>query len=204
MASLLRGTTGFLRYSVVGDLPENLLDFVTERLQTNAFRDIDNTFDELSIGWISIFDTIMGADFRDQNHIAGDNLVFTLRIDERKVAPAILKKFCLKEEERLKKARGIPKLARAHRVEIKESVRLMLVKKAAPAPTVADVCWNLEDNTVFFFSTSVKLQEIFESLFKTTFDLSVVLEPPYVCAQRLLPPERHAALDDLTPSIFMA
>lgn len=204
MASLLRGTTGFLRYSVEGELPAgNPQEFVTERLQSRAFRDIDDNFEELSIGWTSIFD-MLGPDFTDENHIAGDNLVFSLRLDERKVPPATLKKFCQKEEEKVKKARQLPKLARAHRVEIKESVRLMLIKKTAPAPTVVDVCWSLTDNTVFFFSTSTKLQGIFEALFKDTFDLSAVLEPPYVCAKRLLPPERHAALDDCTPSLFMA
>jgi DNA recombination-dependent growth factor C len=204
MASLLRGNTGFLRYSIAGELPAiNPLGFITERLQSHTFRDIDDNFEELSIGWTSIFD-MLGPDFTDNNHIAGDNLVFTLRIDERKVPPATLKKFCQKEEARIKEARQIPKLSKAHRVEIKESVRLMLTKKTAPAPTVVDVCWSLTDNTVFFFSTSTKLQEIFESLFKITFDIAAVLEPPFVCAKRLLPPERHAALEALTPSLFTA
>ena len=40
--------------------------------------------------------------------------------------------------------------------EIKEGVRLMLLKKALPIPAVYDPAWNLSDNTVMFFSTSQK------------------------------------------------
>ncbi len=201
--SLLRGSTGFLRYSIEGDLPGNLVDFVTERLGNNAFVDIDDSYQERSIGWTSLFDTL-GPRFDDGNHVVGDNLVFTLRIDERKVAPAALKKFCQKEEERVKKMKQVPRLSRAQRLEIKENIRLQLMKKAVPVPTVVDVWWSLADNTVYLLGTSTKLQEIFETMFRDSFNLGVVLQVPYLAAQRLIPKERHAALDELTPCIFAA
>ena len=127
----------------------------------------------------------------------------TLRIDERKVAPKVLKKFCLKEEERLKKERQIPKLSRVQKLDIKESVRLMLLKKAVPVPSTYDLCWNLAESTLLFFSTSEKAQAELEDYFKETFDLSLMLQIPYLTAEHLVSADQQDALAGLTPSIFI-
>ena len=66
-----------------------------------------------------------------------NDIVLSMRIDERKVPSAVLKKFCMKEEERARKEKQVPKLSRGHRLDIKESVKLMLTKKAVPIPAVA-------------------------------------------------------------------
>jgi hypothetical protein len=130
-------------------------------------------------------------------------VVLSLRIDERKVSGTVLKKFCLKEEERVKKEKQLPKLSRDHRLEIKESMRLMLMKKAVPVPVVYDLLWNLSENTLLFFSTSAKAQEVLEDFFKTTFDLHLVRQIPYLAALHLLDPADEDRLADVTPSIFL-
>ena len=50
---LLKGTASFVRFSVLGELPENTLDFIADRVVAFSFQDIDDSYDEYSIGWVS-------------------------------------------------------------------------------------------------------------------------------------------------------
>ena len=88
---LLKGSASFVRFSVEGELPENLLDFVADRMISFSFQDIDDTYDEYSIGWVSILN-MFDSQFKYASYVAGDYITLTLRIDERKVSPAILEK----------------------------------------------------------------------------------------------------------------
>lgn len=198
---LLARTGGFVRYAVAGELPENFRDFATQRIAANAFCEIDDTFDERSEGWVSLAD-MFDRDFSRAPHTVGDYLALSMRVDERKVPARTLKKFCLKEEERLKKVHQAAKLSRAQRLEIKDNIHLTLLKKVLAAPAVYDLCWNLGAGTILFFSANPKAQEIFEELFARTFDLGVILQPPYLVAEHLLPAEHHRRLAELTPAIF--
>ena len=119
---LLSRTSTFVRYSVEGQLPDNFWDFAAERIAQFAFRDIDDTFDEYSIGWVAV-DNMFDSAFAHASYAVGDQIVLSMRIDERKVSKTLLKKFTLKEEERLKKERQVPSLNRNQRVQIKEDVQ---------------------------------------------------------------------------------
>ena len=199
---LLSGSASFVRYTVEGELPDNFWEFAAERIGAFSFRDIDDTFDEYSIGWVSV-ENMFDSEFAYSSYRAGDYIGLSMRIDERKVAPAVLKKFCLKEEERIKKERQVPRLSRAHRQEIKENIQLQLVKKAIPVGAIYDLCWNLADSTLLFFSTSNKAQAVLEDFFKESFNLQLILQIPYLIAEHLLAPEERKALADLKPQIFV-
>ena len=126
-----------------------------------------------------------------------------MRADERKVSPAVLKKFTMKEEARIKKEKQIPKLPRSARLEIKERVRAELVRKSAPVPAVYDLCWNLAEGTLLFFSTSKKAMLQLEELFRETFDLSIILQIPWTTALHLVDEDLVAGLDELRPAILI-
>ncbi len=199
---LLSRTTTFVRYAVEGELPGNFWDFAAERIAQFSFRDIDDTFDEYSIGWVAV-DNMFDSSFAHASYAAGDYIVLSMRIDERKVSNALLQKFSRKEEERIKKEKQIPRLSRTHRVQIKEDIRLQLVKKSLPLPSVYDLCWNLADNTVLFFSTSAKAQSVLEDFFKECFGLTIILQVPYLTAARLLDAAEQERLQDLQPEILV-
>ena len=120
--ALLTGSASFTRFTVAGELPGSFWDFVAERVAAHSFKDIDDTMDEYSIGWVSVAD-MFDAGFAYSSYAAGDYVALTMRIDERKVTPAVLKKFIMKEEERFKRERQIPRLSRSVRLEIKDRVR---------------------------------------------------------------------------------
>ncbi len=199
---LLSGSVSFVRYVVEGDPPQNFWDFMAEQMAKFSFKDIDDSYEERSIGWVSTFN-MFDSEFAEAAYSAGDYVVLSLRIDERKISQAALKKFCLKEEERIKKERRVPRLNKEARREIKENIKLMLVKKAVPIPSVYDLCWNLSKGTLLFFSTGRKAQEALENFFKETFGLRIVLQIPYLKAAHLLDDQNREALSDIGPSIFI-
>lgn len=198
----ISGAASFMRFSVEGELPDSFWDFVADRVAAHSFQDIDDTLDEYSIGWVSVVN-MFDADFAYGSYAAGDYVVLSMRVDERKVSPAVLKKCALKEEERVKKERQVPRLSRSARMEIKERVRTQLVRKSVPIPAVYDVCWNLSDGTLLFFSTSKKAMVLLEELFKETFDMSLVLQVPWLTAGHVSDSDTKSRLDALRPAVLV-
>ncbi len=199
---LLKGSASFVRFSVEGELPENLLDFIADRVVSFSFRDIDDTYDEYSIGWVSILN-MFDSEFQYASYAAGDYITLTLRIDERKVSSAILKKFVQKEEERVRLEKELPKLSRSMKVEIKDRIRTELMRKAIPIPTIFELSWSLSDSTLIFFSTNKKAQALLEDYFKETFGLLLKQQIPYLTAEHLLDEEQVAKLERITPELFV-
>ena len=198
----LKGTASFVRFRVEGELPPSPMDFIAERVSSFSFRDIDDSYDEYSIGWVSVVNMFDSA-FNYSSHLCGDYVVLSLRIDERKVSSAILKKLTQKEEERVKREKQIPKIGRSMKVEIRERIRTEQMRKAIPLPAVYDVCWNLADSTVFFFSTNKKAQTVLEDFFKESFGLLLRQQTPYTIAEQLLTGGLSEKLPSLSPAIFL-
>ncbi len=198
----VKGAASFVRFSVEGDLPDNPWDYIAERITAYSFVDIDDTYEEESLGWVSVtnmFDT----DFNFASYAAGNYVTLSMRLDERKVPAAIIKKFVTKEEERVKKEKEIPKIPRAMKLEIKERIETQLMRKALPVPSVFDLCWNLENSTLLFFSTNKKAQSLLEDLFRETFDLSIIQQIPYICGEHLLDEEEMDRLSTMSPDFFV-
>lgn len=200
--SFLKGTASFVRFSVEGELPENPLDFIADRIIAFSFKDIDDTYDEYSIGWVSVLN-MFDSQFEYASYAAGDYITLTLRVDERKVSPAILKKFVQKEEERVRLEKELPKLSRSMKIEIKDRIRTELMRKAIPIPATYELCWSLSDSTLLFFSTNKKAQALLEDYFKESFGLLIKQQIPYITAEHLLDEDQVAKLDRITPEIFV-
>jgi hypothetical protein len=198
----LKGTASFVRFRVEGELPHSPMDFIAERVSSFSFRDIDDSYDEYSIGWVSVVN-MFDAAFNYSSHLCGDYVVLSLRIDERKVSSAILKKLTQKEEERVKKEKQIPKIGRSMKVEIRERIRTEQMRKVIPLPAVYDVCWNLADSTLLFFSTNKKAQTVLEDFFKESFGLLLRQQTPYTTAEQLLTGRLSEKLPSLSPAIFL-
>lgn len=200
--SFFKGTASFVRFSVEGQLPENSLDFIAKRVMAFSFKDIDETYDEYSIGWVSVLN-MFDTQFAYASYVAGDYITLTLRIDERKVSPAILKKFQQKEEEKVRLERKVPKLSRSVRVQIKERIKTELMRKAIPIPATFELCWNLSNSTLLFFSTNKKVHSVVEDFFKESFGLLIRQQIPYVVAEHLVDEELLSRLSSLSPEIFV-
>ena len=198
----IKGTASFVRFSVEGELPENIWDFIADRVVAFSFKDIDETYDEDSLGWVSVLN-MFDTEFDYASYAAGNYVTLSMRLDERKISSTIVKKFVQKEEERIKKEKQIAKISRSMRVEIKERIENELMRKALPMPAVFDLCWNLENSTVLFFSTNKKAQALLEDLFKDSFGLTLIQQIPYLCGEHLLDEDDVEKLARITPDIFV-
>jgi len=199
---LLSGSASLTRFQVTGELPESFWEFAAQRVAALSFKDIDDTMDEYSIGWVSVAD-MFDSSFAYSSYAAGDYITLTMRVDERKVAPAVLKKYVMKEEERIKREKELPKLSRSVRLEIKERIRAELVRKSPPVPTTYDLCWNLADNTLLFFSTSKKAMALLEDLFKETFNLSLILQIPWLIGLQMVDGEAAEKYEEMRPAVLL-
>jgi hypothetical protein len=199
---LLSGSASYVRFVVEGKPPENFWEFIAERVSLFSFKDIDDSYDENSLGWVSLLN-MFDSDFNFGSYASGNFVTLSLRFDERKVSPIILKKFVQKEEERIKKEKQIQKIPRSLRVEIKERVRSELIKKANPLPSVWDLCWNIADSTLLFFSTNKKAHSLLEDHFRKTFDMSLIQQVPFITAQHLLDGEAFERLQNITADLFV-
>ena len=201
--SFLGRSSSFVRFSVEGDLPDNPLEFISDRVKSFTFEDIDDNFEEYSVGWVSVLNMFDSA-FEYDSHFYGDYVVLSLRVDERKVSPSILKKFTQKEEERIKKEKQLPKLSRTMRLEIKERIRTELTRKAMPLPAVYDLVWSLGESSLYFFSTNKKAHMLLEDFFKDCFGLVLMLQIPFSTAAQLVTDDKKLArLEQITPEIFV-
>lgn len=199
---LLAGTASFTRFMVEGELPGNAWDFIADQVTKHSFKDIDDTLDELSIGWVSVGD-MFDSRFAYGSYAAGDYVTLAMRVDERKVSGAVLKKFAAKEEARIKEEKDLRRLSRTVRLEIKERIKAELMRKSPPVPAVYDLCWNVPKGTVLFFSNGRKPLALLEELFKETFGLSLVMQVPWNSALQLLDEQAAAKLETLQPASLL-
>ncbi len=102
----LSGSASFVRFTVEGDLPDPFWDTVHERVQAMSFRDIDDTIDEFSIGWVSVIN-MFDSGFAMPHMQWPEYVVLAMRVDERRVSPAVIRKFVAKEEERIRMEKGL-------------------------------------------------------------------------------------------------
>jgi len=198
---LLSKSGTFIRFKIEGELPTDFMAFAEEKISKYSFRDIDDSLDEMSIGWVSCI-SMLDSNFSKAPFATGDYVTITLRVDQRKISAAALKKFTLKEEERIKEEKQLPRLSRDHRMEIKEMVKLRLLNKAVPVPATYDLVWSLADNTAYFFTTNGTAISILEEVFKECFGLYPMQQIPYVTAGHLLNPEETDHLASLQPATF--
>ena len=134
--SFLRPSVSFTRFKLREPAPAALWQAIPDKLRQFAFRDIDNIPEERGWGWVN-FDDILDTEWTTSGPEKGAYLTFSLRLDTRRISPAVLRIHTLKamrEEERKNKEDGKNFVSRLRKKEIKESVKARLMHRALPVP----------------------------------------------------------------------
>ena len=203
---ILATSGSFTRYAVAGELTGQLTSELPELLARHSFKDIDNTADERSFGWVCLddwLDSFWHAAPPEKAHY----LAFSLRLDTRRVPPAVFKKhfqLAIKAEKEAMKDSGKSFITKDRKQEIKDQVMLKLRARSLPIPAVFDAVWNLRANQVYLATTNSKVRNLFEDHFTVSFGLTLEPLTPYFLARRIVDESRHALLDELEPSPFAA
>ena len=203
--AFLKSSSSFTRFRITESVPKSLWGEITDRLKQFAFRDIDETADERSLGWVS-FEDMLDTKWHEAPPQKGAYIAFSLRLDVRRVPPAVLKKhtsLALKAEEARNREQGRKYISRERKKEIREQVELKLRTRSLPVPAEFNVVWNTTDNVVFFASTQAKMIEAFQEHFTQTFNLDLDQLTPYGLATKFLGDDGLAKLDRLEPTRFV-
>ena len=203
--SFLKSSTSFTRFRIVDELPAELWATVPDKLRQYAFQDIDEIPEERSFGWVN-FDDMLDASWRISPPEKAEYLTFSLRLDTRRIPPAVLKKhtrIALQEEERRIKEQGKKFVARERKKEIAEQVKLRLRSRFLPIPAEFQVVWNTQTSRIYLASTQGKVIELFQEQFTRTFDLHTEQLLPYGLALSLLGDDISARLDEVEATRFL-
>ena len=174
---ILSASCSFTRFKITEPVPKELWMEIPAKLRQFAFQDIEGAY-----------------------------LAFALRLDTRRIPPAVLKKYvtiALREEEGRIKEQGKKFIARDRKNELRDQVKLRLMGRFLPIPAVFDVAWATDTNIVYLASTQTKLIELFMNHFTLTFDLHLEPMTPYALAASMLDEKTLARLDDLEPTSFV-
>jgi DNA recombination-dependent growth factor C len=170
---LFTGSISYVRYTIQDAVSENVKDVTLQKLKEFSFKEIDPiSLSEKTMGWVSAEN--MASTFFDDLHFSkGPYLVFSFRIDVRRIPALTQKAAMLREEIKYKKDTGKEQLFKKEKDMLRDEVYQALIKKMIPTPSIYDVCWNTSDGSVLFFSNSLKANEEFISYFHRSFDLKL-------------------------------
>ncbi|MCK9229532.1 MAG: recombination-associated protein RdgC [Syntrophales bacterium] len=169
----LQGTATFRRYRVVGELPSDFSTFLDRQIKLHAFRGLPAGPEDKSLGWTRI-DNVLDTDFEYAGYLYGEYILFSLRIDRKILPPSLVRVKTMEAEQHCLREKGLKRLFREQRLEIKETIRGNLLQTAQPVPSFYEVCWNAYGGWLLFGSLSEKVAEEFEDLFKRTFSLKLL------------------------------
>jgi hypothetical protein len=201
---ILSTSLSLTRYKIVGNVPDALWPEIQTRLLKSSFRDIDNTADERSFGWVC-FDNMLDPAWQTAPPEKGEYLTFALRLDTRRLPAAVLNKhfqLFLNDYMADLKQKGIETISRQKKKELKDMVRAQLMAKILPVPAYFDVVWDMGKNIVCFASTRPKILELFEELFTKTFELHLEPQNPFFMALNILGEEQLSKLEALEPTLL--
>ena len=204
--SFLKTSTSFTRFRITDPVPKTLWQEVIDRLRRNCFTDIDELPEERSFGWTS-FEDMLDVTWNAEPVEKGVYLAFSLRLDTRRVPPAVIKKhlaLAIRKEEANNREQGRKFVSRERKKELKEQVLLRLRMRFLPIPAEFQVVWNTATGMVYFASVQQKMLDLFEELFIRTFELHLVPLSPYELAVARLHDDTslQLRLDTLEPTQF--
>lgn len=195
----------FTRFRIADPVPSELWPQIPDKLRQFSFHDIDDIPEERAWGWTN-FDDMLDTSWRMSPPEKGAYLAFALRLDTRRIPPAVLKKHILvavREEEARIREQGKKFISRERRNELRDQVRLRLMGRFLPIPAVFEVIWSLDSNAVWLASSQSKLIDLFMNHFTLSFDLHLEPLTPYALAATMLDEAALAGLDGLEPTRFV-
>ncbi|MRR56785.1 MAG: exonuclease [Deltaproteobacteria bacterium] len=194
---ILSNTASICQFRVAGDIPAmDLFEWISERLTKHGFISIDRGIEEFSVGWVTPDDHRVN-DFSSPSAFWRDHyLFFTLRQDKRNIPGALLRAYQkVAEEEYLAANPGFRRVPKQKREEMREAVRASLLARTLPVPSTCDAVWDTRSKTLTIASISTKTVDLFDTLFRKTFEgLRLLAVHPFARAEQVAPPQLADAL----------
>ncbi|MBQ3891799.1 MAG: recombination-associated protein RdgC [Desulfovibrio sp.] len=204
--SFLKASSSFTRFRIIDEIPQETWESIPSKLRQFSFRDIDDIAEERSFGWTN-FDDMLDTAWSVSPPEKADYLAFTLRLDTRRIPPAVMRKhvqLALRDELKRIKESGKNFIPRERKKELAEQVKLRLMGRFLPIPAEFQVIWNTVQGTVWLGSTQGKIIDMFLELFTRSFNIRLEQMLPYNLALAMLGNGFSEKLDALEATQFFA
>jgi len=201
---LISGSGSFTRYLAEGPLPENLMEELSLMIIRHSFKILDEkSIAERSTGWVNVMD-MFDNQFAGFEFLKEPYITMSLRVDERKIPATALKQYCLEVEAKMKDDENLEHIPQRRKADIRDAVKLRLLKRAIPVARTYDMIWNYNTGLVIFGCTSNKTCDEFMEFFLSTFGIQLQVICPYTLAVSFLEKKSSSldTLEGLTPFNF--
>lgn len=206
MGTITSSSISFTRFRIIDPIPSELWTQIPDKLRQFAFRDIDDLPEMQAYGWVC-FEDMLDTEWRTAPPQKGNYFTFSLRLDTRRIPPAIIKKqlsLAMKAEKEKLEAQGKKFISRERKKELKEQVLLRLRQRFLPTPAEFNVVWEPDRNEVWFASTQGKMIDLFMEAFLNSFELHLEQITPYSLAETMLDEAAMSRLDRIEATQFAA
>lgn len=199
----LRGSLTFSRFFLVGALPDDLPGFGLKRIRANACQELDPEEDVLEKhGWANVLDPF-DTDLDHEKVFFNEYAVLSMRVDRWVVPGPLLKAHVREAEEKMLERKGLDKLGKKAKADIKLMVVRKLRKQLVPVTKSVDLVWNIPTGVILVFSHAKKSHELVQELFEKTFKLQLLLESPGTATYRRgLTPSEEILFANLEPTVL--
>ena len=182
--SALRGSLTYSRFFVTGDVPGDLASATLKRIRASAAQPLVAEEDQNERhGWCSIED-VMDTDLDHEKVFFNEYVCLGLRIDKWVVPKPLLNAHLRDAEEAVLKQKGVERLGKKAKADLKLFVVKRLRKQLLPSTKSIDLVWNVQSGVARFFSQSEKIHLLVQELFEKSFRLKLVPESPGTAAER--------------------
>jgi DNA recombination-dependent growth factor C len=194
--SMLQGTVSLKRFLALGPVPDP--GELQAGLDQDQFRPFQDGSEEERMGWCDWRNPLITPP--DQDWVGQDRFaVFGLRIDTRRVPPALLKAHVDLKLLTLQKEKDLAFIGKEARISLQDEVKVDLLRKVLPTPKVIEVAWDLKGGILWTTASSSKAQGALATLFIKSFGVEIHPLAPLVLAGRLSPELSVEALMALDP-----
>ena len=175
----LRGTLGYLRFLVDGEMAKNAGTAYEKSIEARRFMPLRPTSDTMdSAGWVA-----MEAPFDDdmpigrESFLFGDLIAIAYREDKYAIPKALLQRETKKKLEQIIKDEGKDpaSINRGFVKAVEQSVLVELKSQTIPRSKIIDVIWDTSNKEVRVFGRGTVVTERISSLFERTFQVRVEL-----------------------------
>lgn len=135
-------------------------------------------------GWVGVHDPL-ATDLTPADLFYQHYLVVGFRYDRRAVPPKLLALERRRAEAALAAERGVERLGRAARKQLKIEVEARLLTRALPVPRLFDCVWNLDSGRLYFSGKLRVARDAFCEAFGETFGVAPVPLIPYLAVEHL-------------------
>ena len=212
---VFEGSLSFKTFYVEGEPPNGFHQDYLAKLQKHFFVPLTPVGEEdRSVGWVPVQDPIAESFTHDQVFF-NQYVVFGMRIDKWALPSAWVKAMTRqaiaqrlpqvsKEEAKILeddgKLRTKAKLSKREKDKIKLEIITLVKQHILTSMKVIDVCWNIAERKLRFWSQSQAVCDEFAELFKETFGLEIHEDCPLLIAKDLGMTEKQLdAMVDLDP-----